>query len=136
MKKGKIEISLVAILSIIACIGIVFVISTYKNTNKNTEIAVYQAKEERATATTSTVVETWNISATEQDNVTATLYKDGTLEITGNGNMKDWSFGFGDDAPWYSKRNAIKAVQIGENVTSIGSYGRRRDDGNCTGNTA
>ena len=35
------------------------------------------------------VVETWDISATESDHVTATLYDDGKLVINGTGNMKN-----------------------------------------------
>ena len=45
---------------------------------------------------------TGDISATENDNVIATLSADGTLTISGSGKMKDlirW-----DGAPWYSDR--------------------------------
>ena len=71
-----------------------------------------------------TPVETWNISATANDNVVAKLYNDPdnegyyTLVISGEGRMKDYSF---YSAPWYSAyRNLIKNVNIETGVTSIG----------------
>ena len=58
------------------------------------------------------------------DNLTWTLYEDGVLSITGTGSMYVFS-GNGsssDAAPWYSYRNEIKTVQIGDGATSIGDY--------------
>ena len=52
------------------------------------------------------------------DNLTWTLDDEGTLTISGTGNMTDWS----SYAPWYSSRSSIKNVIIGNSVTSIGSY--------------
>ncbi len=43
----------------------------------------------------------------------------GVLEITGSGNMKDYS---SFSVPWYSYRSYIKTVTIGDSVTSIGDY--------------
>ena len=64
-------------------------------------------------------IETWDISATESDNVTATLYDDGSLVISGTGNMKDWTSS--SSAPWYSSyRDKIKSITIEEGVTTIG----------------
>ncbi|MBR2466818.1 MAG: leucine-rich repeat domain-containing protein [Clostridia bacterium] len=63
----------------------------------------------------------WNISATSQDNVTASLYIDFNesskyiLAVSGTGNMCDWS-----SYPWYSYRNKITSVIIEGGVTSIG----------------
>lgn len=42
---------------------------------------------------------------------------DGTLTISGTGDMPDWSFA---GAPWYDSRDSITAVVIEEGVTSIG----------------
>ncbi len=47
------------------------------------------------------------------------LLNDGTLVISGTGDMTDYS---GSDSPWYSVREAVKSVVIEEGVTSIGSY--------------
>ena len=71
-------------------------------------------------------IETWNISVTEEDNVTAKLYNDinnegyYTLIISGSGNMKDYSVS--NSAPWYGYRYNIKSVAIFDSVISIGNY--------------
>ena len=46
----------------------------------------------------------------------------GTLTISGNGRMKDYSSNKGKEAPWYPERDRIKKVIIENGVTSIGSY--------------
>lgn len=66
------------------------------------------------------VIESWDISATEDDNVMATLYNNGLLEITGTGAMKSMSNS--SSVPWYSNREDIQIVTISEGVTSIGTY--------------
>ncbi len=48
---------------------------------------------------------TWNLS------------DDGTLTISGTGDMTD--YGYGDHTPWYSQRNKIKKIIIEEGVTSL-----------------
>ena len=64
-------------------------------------------------------IESWDISATESDNVTATLYDDYSLVISGQGNMKNWKYF--SDVPWYSSyRSEIKSVTIEDGVTTIG----------------
>ena len=64
-------------------------------------------------------IETWDISATENDNVVAQFYDDGALIISGTGKMKDLSYG---GAPWYfSFHNKIYAALIENGVTNIGS---------------
>ena len=45
----------------------------------------------------------------------------GTLKVTGTGNMKHYASP--TDTPWYEMRPFIRAVEIGEGVTSIGAYG-------------
>ena len=58
-------------------------------------------------------------SGTCGDNLEWTLYTNGNLAISGNGDMDDWSSAL---APWYEYRDSIKTVDIGDNVTSIGNY--------------
>ena len=71
-------------------------------------------------------IESWDISATTEDNVTAYLYdnlnNDGTytLRISGNGNMQNWN---DTNAPWYSENDLkITSVIVEQGVTSIGNY--------------
>ncbi|MCD8145467.1 MAG: leucine-rich repeat domain-containing protein [Oscillospiraceae bacterium] len=58
-------------------------------------------------------------SGTCGDNLTWVLDSDGTLTISGTGDMSNW---INYDAPWYSYRSSITSVTIGDGVTSIGSY--------------
>lgn len=53
------------------------------------------------------------------NNLTWSLDDDGTLTISGNGAMKNYSF---RGAQWYSKRENITNVVIESGVTSIGDY--------------
>ena len=46
-----------------------------------------------------------------------TLYKNGLLNITGQGDMEDYSK---TDAPWKAKAEEIKNISVGADVTSIG----------------
>ena len=63
----------------------------------------------------------WDISATSDDNVIATLYKDGTMIISGNGRMIDWQSR--DDVPWkeYRKKDIIN-VKVEEGIINIGDH--------------
>jgi hypothetical protein len=47
---------------------------------------------------------------------------DGTLIISGEGAMPDYSGSSPDYAPWYSYRSSITMVVIGDGVTTIGNY--------------
>ena len=110
-----------SIFSIFVCIGAIFFINRFiliEKTNDIVKIATFQSKEEKGLATINTVVQTWNISATVNDNVTATLYGDGRLSIVGNGKMKSW-MGY-NVIPWYNKLEQIKTVQIDTGVENIG----------------
>ena len=75
------------------------------------------------TSTAAAVVETWDVSNTENDNVIAYLYADEanegmyTLTITGTGYMESWMY---NRAPWYSCKQKISSVIIENEVTSIG----------------
>ena len=60
-------------------------------------------------------------SGTCGENLTWTLSEDGTLTISGTGNMSDYSYS-GNDAPWHPYSSQIVSVFIESGVTSIGSY--------------
>lgn len=66
-------------------------------------------------------------SGTCGDNLTWTLDTDGTLTISGTGDMDNYDYSSNPDgsitytAPWYEQRNNINAVVIENGVTSIGS---------------
>ena len=62
------------------------------------------------------------------ENLTWTLDSDGTLRISGNGEMYNWTY----DAPWSDAQSSIKTVIIENGVTSIGSSAFD----NCTGMTS
>ena len=55
------------------------------------------------------------------DNVTWSLSDNGTLTISGTGEMKDYESHGSDIAPWYSVRSQVKSVVIERGVTSIGN---------------
>ena len=63
---------------------------------------------------------TWDISQNGDGSVMATLSDDGTLTISGNGEMKDWEKSY--VVAWDSNRENIKNVIINNGVTSIGNY--------------
>ena len=59
--------------------------------------------------------------------ITSTLSDDGTLTISGTGDMPDYRFVYDTNhgqttAPWYSEREKIKKIVIENGVTSIGQY--------------
>ena len=54
------------------------------------------------------------------DNLTWTLDGDGTLTISGTGEM--WDYSYDSNAPWYSSRSSVKCVIISDGVTNIGNY--------------
>lgn len=76
-------------------------------------------------------IETWDISATSNDNVIAVLY-DNWLLISGSRNMKDFSYSGTGAAPWVSYRSNIKTIVISNGVTNISSYAFY----NCSGLTS
>ena len=53
------------------------------------------------------------------ENLTWTLSTDGTLTITGTGEMFDYTI---NTVPWYSRRSSILKVVIDSGITSIGDY--------------
>lgn len=65
-------------------------------------------------------IASWNIGADDPADVVAALTENGTLVVSGNGAMQDFSAG---TAPWLSEHAAdIREVAIGEGVTSVGAY--------------
>ena len=58
------------------------------------------------------------------ENVTWNLDDEGMLVIKGNGRMEDYSgyFEEGEKAPWYTEKDSIKKVVIGDGITHIGEY--------------
>ena len=54
------------------------------------------------------------------DNLTWVLAGDGTLTISGSGEMKDYSTS--SVAPWYTKRTKILSVVVEDGVTCVGDY--------------
>lgn len=59
------------------------------------------------------------------DNLTWTLDDNGTLAISGEGEMWDFlsdSIPWDSEVPWYNLKASIKEVVIGENVTSISKF--------------
>gem|GEM_PF-694964 len=58
-------------------------------------------------------------SGTCGENLTWTLDDEGTMIISGKGEM---SFVYSSSAPWYSRRSLIKNVTIKNGVTSVGDY--------------
>ena len=66
-------------------------------------------------------VESWNISGDSNSNVTATLYNDRKLIISGNGKMKDYDYIEQEyDIPYIDKD--VLEVEIENGITSIGRY--------------
>lgn len=67
------------------------------------------------------IVDSGKCGATSSDDLTWTLYSDSRLEITGNGEMKDYAENT-DPSPWRVYRDQITRVKIGNGVTKIGSH--------------
>ena len=65
-------------------------------------------------------INTWDISQNGDGSVMATLSDDGTLTISGNGEMKFWNSSY--VVAWDSNRKNIKNVIINNGVTSIGNF--------------
>jgi hypothetical protein len=56
------------------------------------------------------------------ENLTWTFNDEGTLTISGEGDMTDWYGVLAETVPWYSYRKQIFEVVIENGITSIGSY--------------
>ena len=60
-------------------------------------------------------------SGTCGENLTWVLDSEGTLTISGTGEMEDYYLpGHGKDSPWYVHHDMLQAVMIQDGVTSVG----------------
>ncbi len=55
-----------------------------------------------------------------KDDVLWILDNEGTLTISGTGEMKDWNYD--NRPPWYEQREYIQTITLDGNITSIGDY--------------
>ena len=53
------------------------------------------------------------------NNISWTISADGTLQLSGSGEVFDFSH---SGAPWYNRRNEIKRINIEEGITVLGDY--------------
>ena len=92
-----------------------------KNWNPDNRLVIW------GTATSVNLIETWDVSATEEDNVTAMIFETGDekyiLVLNGNGNMKNFKlYDNSNKTPWSSLYGAnLTSVVILDGVTSIGN---------------
>lgn len=108
IKKRKLKYILLIL--IILTISVICVLSKLKV--KTSTITEKLLKTEAKEGETETILQEWDISATKNDSVKATLYQDGKLIISGQGNMASYG-----NQKWGSN---IKTVIIESGVTSIG----------------
>ena len=92
---------------------------------EETTTAATESTEETAEPALDLLADDENVIASgtcgaDGDNLTWVLTDDGTLTISGSGEMKDYSDS--SVAPWYTKRTKILSVVVEDGVTSIGSY--------------
>lgn len=64
------------------------------------------------------VIAEYDVSVSGDGSVKARLFRDGLLDISGTGAMKDMS----GSIPWLEHMRKIKTVKIANGVTSVGSY--------------
>lgn len=62
----------------------------------------------------------WDISQNGDGSVIAELFENGTLTISGNGEMKDW-LGI-EDSDWHIKMSQIVKIVIGNEIKNIGYF--------------
>ena len=112
-EKNKVKkIRFVLLLIVVAIIAVICKIILNKSESTVSNIATnYENNETELTETL-----TWDISASDDDDVIATLTTDGVLTISGTGAMTDWS----STAPWYSYEAYIIEAIIEDGVTNIG----------------
>ena len=85
----------------------------------NASLAVTPGGTDSGGGTTGDVIGCGNCDANGA-NVTWKLTSDGTLTISGTGEMADYEW---EGTPWYDLRSQVKTIIIKRGVTSIGSYG-------------
>ena len=92
---------------------------------EETTSATTEPTEETTEPTLDLFAEDGNVIASgtcgaQGDNLTWVLAGDGTLTISGSGEMKDYSTS--SVAPWYIKRTKILSVVVEDGVTCVGDY--------------
>ena len=81
----------------------------------------YSPMQEFTTTESSNPIIVSGTCGADGDNLTWELTEDGTLTISGMGNMMDWTKTSNpDNAPWYSWRSSITKVVMESGVTSVG----------------
>ena len=104
---------------LVLCVGLI-IISNSKSNVQISEKSVDELPQNYTSAEEKSTTNTWYISATENDNVIATLSDDGILTISGTGNMKNWNSSATTD--WYEMKDKVKTVIIENGVSNIGRY--------------
>ena len=112
------KIRFVLLLIVIAIIAVICKIILNKSESTVSNIATnYENNETELTETL-----TWDISASDDDDVTATLTTDGVLTISGTGAMTGWKSSTMSEVPWSGYEFSLIGVIIEEGVTNIGGY--------------
>ncbi len=87
------------------------------NANTKIELSKFTAQTVRAFGDTAeTIISQWDISASSEDSVTATLYGDGRLVISGTGKMKT-----SVNEEWDTYKEEIKSLIVQDGVENITS---------------
>ena len=121
--KRKISvINLILIILLVLCATMCGLILLLSNSKISVTMAEKSASEIKNNYTTieETSTNTWDISANEDASVIATLSGDGTLTISGTGDMKCWNYD--DRTDWHGMKEQVKNVIIKKGVTHIGNY--------------
>ena len=121
--KRKISvINLILIILLVLCATMCGLILLLSNSKISVTMAEKSASEIKNNYTTieETSTNTWDISANEDASVIATLSGDGTLTISGTGDMKCWNYD--DRTDWHGMKEQVKNVIIKKGVTNIGNY--------------
>ena len=119
--KSNVKISIInfiIITMLIFCVMISGMMILLSKSKKRIEIAERNTEEIKKNYATEET-NTWDISENGDGSVMAMLTEDGTLTISGTGNMKYWNLS--DTTDWHGMKEKVKTVVIQEGVTSIGA---------------
>ena len=121
LKESKINLIKIVTIAIFVNVLILSIIIMTLPFLKKVSIDTYRKGTSNLNTNYSSIHENaWNISNSEEDNVIATLSEDGTLTISGTGEMIENVFDL--EIPWDEIINKTKSIIIESGVTSIGSY--------------
>ena len=120
MKKKNL-ILIMAIVVFLLITSVVIIMAEYLRMER-VELKTGSADKKSQEAGETGTTQIWDISAAENDHVIATLTEDGTLTISGTGNMKNWYYD--SKTEWLSDENKskLKKLVIEEGVTNMGNY--------------